>query len=100
MNYSCNMAIQLLPLAHDKKKSPYIIIDEVIELVRLSGLKYKVCPFETVIEGSYDELTSLLKVIQHKAFEAGASETIINIKLHAASDRDVFINDKMEKYEK
>ena len=98
-NSLANMAVQLLPLSYKDGTSPYGIIDKVIGIISSSGLTYRVCPYETVIEGTFNDLMALLKDIQTEAFESGAREIIINIKFHAAADKDVTINDKMEKYD-
>jgi len=45
-----NAAIQLLPLKTNEDR--YSVVDKAIELINKSGLNYKVCPFETVVEGS------------------------------------------------
>jgi len=51
-NNIVNVAIQVLPSS--KKEHPYSIVDKAIEVIQKSGLKYKVCPFETVIEGEIE----------------------------------------------
>lgn len=92
-----NLAIQVLPLAGHEDK--YEIIDKAINCIHQSGLKYKVCPFETVIEGRYTEVMSLVERIQQIVFNAGTDEVLINIKLQRRKDRDVFIDEKTGKYE-
>ena len=92
-----NLAIQVLPLSGQGDK--YAIIDKAINCIHQSGLKYKVCPFETVIEGRYSEVMSLVDRIQQIVFEAGSDEVLINMKLQRRKDRDVFIDEKTGKYE-
>ena len=50
-----NIALQVLPVSKDIH--PYILVDKAIEVIAASGLNYKVTPFETVIEGTYDQIT-------------------------------------------
>lgn len=57
-NYKINVAVQMLP--EGKKKEVYDIFDRCIELIAASGLKYRVCPFETIIEGQWDEIMNLI----------------------------------------
>lgn len=90
-----NAAIQLLPL--DASKNKYKLIDEAILLIQNSGLVYKVCPFETVVEGNADKVYALIRNIQDSALNNGCNEVLINIKIHAAN-KDLFIGDKLEKY--
>jgi uncharacterized protein YqgV (UPF0045/DUF77 family) len=52
-----------------------------------------------VIEGSYDEVMTLVKTIHEAVYESGADEMITNIKIQTRNNQDVFISDKMEKYE-
>jgi uncharacterized protein YqgV (UPF0045/DUF77 family) len=92
-----NAAIQLLPLKG--KEDKIVLIDKAIKLIQDSGLPYKVCPFETVVEGPPDEVFTLIRSIQDTTLTSGCDELLINIKIHAAN-RDLQIGDKLEKYEK
>lgn len=92
-----NLAIQVLP--RSATKGTYELVDIAIELIQNSGLKYRVCPFETVIEGHYDEVMALVKSIQEAVYANGADEMITNIKIQTRKNQDVFIEDKMNKYD-
>jgi len=96
MNPKINLALQILPKSNSTKT--YEIIDKAIEVIQKSGLKYLVCPFETVIEGPYEEVMKLVKEAQDICFKHGATELIANIKIQRAIDHDVFIDDKLAKY--
>jgi uncharacterized protein YqgV (UPF0045/DUF77 family) len=89
-----NAAIQLLPMGNDAEK--YDIIDDAIQLIQNSGLKFLVCPFETVIEGESTEVYTLIEQIRQKSLLRSDS-IIINIKIHAANE-DLKIEDKLAKY--
>jgi uncharacterized protein YqgV (UPF0045/DUF77 family) len=91
-----NLAIQVLPFSSETDK--YEIIDHAITIIAESGLKYVVCPFETVLEGTYDEVMAVVQDIKHSCLLAGADDLIINIKLHAKKEGDALIADKLEKY--
>ncbi len=91
-----NAAIQIVPLNGDKH--PYKIIDKAIECIQNSGIKYQVCPFETALEGEYDEIMALVKECQEICFENGANEVLVNIKLQNRKDGDVSFDEKMYKY--
>jgi uncharacterized protein YqgV (UPF0045/DUF77 family) len=90
-----NAAIQLLPLKSTGDK--YLIIDEAIKLISESGLNYKVCPFETVVEGSSDDVYGLIRRIQEVTLKNNCDELLLNIKIHAAN-RDLGFSEKLEKY--
>lgn len=98
MNYNINLAIQILPLGIEKKEA-YRIIDTAIAKVQQSGLKYQVCPFETVIEGPYDTVMQLANDMQDACYSAGAKELLVNIKLHRSMEKDMAIEDKTGKYQ-
>lgn len=92
-----NVAIQVLP--RSAKIGTYELVDRAIEVIQKSGLKYQVCPFETVIEGHYDEIMNLLKEVHEVVYAFGAEEMITNVKIQTRYNQDVLIEDKMSKYE-
>lgn len=57
----CNFsfAIQILPFREDEENI-IIIVDKIIDMIKSSGLKYSVSPFETTVEGKYEECMKLL----------------------------------------
>ena len=96
MNKQVNIAIQILPFTNDIH--PYIIIDKAIEVIINSGVKYMVCPFETVMEGNYEELMKIVEKIHEICYQYGAEEIICNLKIQSHKTNQVTINDKMVKY--
>lgn len=95
-NKQINLAIQVLPFGG--KKHAYEIVDEAIKQIQNSGLTYKVCPFETVIEGNYQAVMKLVENVQQACYNAGAENLICNIKIQSHSKNKVTIDDKMHKY--
>ena len=96
MNNIVNIALQILPAS--KKIHPYTLVDKAIEVIASSGLKYKVTPFETVMEGTYDEIMEVVKRAQQACYEAGAESLMTYVKIQSSLE-NVSIEDKMEKYE-
>lgn len=92
-----NVAIQVLP--RSAKVGTYELVDKAIEVIQKSGLIYRVCPFETVVEGYYDEIMRLLKEVHEVIYANGAEEMITNIKIQTRYNEDVLIEDKMNKYD-
>ncbi|MFV0522625.1 MAG: MTH1187 family thiamine-binding protein [Mangrovibacterium sp.] len=91
-----NLALQVLPQAQGVNS--YNLVDKAIEVIQKSGLKYKVCPFETVIEGTFDQVMEVVKKV-HQSLEAADVETLMTyIKIQTNFHADVTIEDKMEKY--
>ena len=96
MDKIVNIALQILPTS--KSIHPYTLVDKAIEVIANSGIKYKVTPFETVMEGSYDDIMKVVKLAQEACYKAGAESLMTYIKIQS-SKIDVSIKDKMEKYE-
>ena len=98
MNKIVNIALQILPSS--ATIHPYKLVDKAIEVIAASGLKYRVTPFETVMEGTYDEVMEVVKKAQQACYDAGAESMMTYIKIQSSKDTDVRIEDKMEKYDK
>jgi Uncharacterized conserved protein len=96
MDKIVNIALQVLPSS--SSVHPYALVDKAIEVIASSGLRYKVTPFETVMEGTYDNIMDVIKKAQEACYEAGADSLMTYIKIQS-SRKDVSIEDKMEKYE-
>jgi uncharacterized protein (TIGR00106 family) len=91
-----NLALQVLPQAEGKNS--YDLVDVAIKLIDESGLTYQVCPFETVIEGKFDELMALVRRIHEELEKNGTEKLMTYMKLQTVFQQDVTIQDKMHKY--
>ena len=94
-----NAAIQVLPTPKDSSIHPYAIVDAAIAAIKRTGLPWKVCPFETVVEGTYEEVINTLRLAQDACYEAGAASVITNVKIQTSAEEDVTIESKVGKYE-
>jgi len=92
-----NMAIQVLPKTSG---NAYDIIDKAIAVIKRSGVKYRVCPFETVMEGDYEQLMQIADDVQQECFFAGAEEVLVYLKIQRRKDSDVTMEEKVGKYER
>lgn len=92
-----NIALQVLP--RSENKDTYDLVDIAIDLIQNSGLKYRVCPFETVIEGEFDEIMALVKKIHEKLYEQGAESMLAYLKIQSNKNIDITIKDKIAKYD-
>ena len=97
MNNTINIALQILPTS--KTVHPYSIVDAAIAVIAASGLKYRVTPFETVMEGNYDRIMEVVKLAQQACYDAGAESLMTYLKIQSNGNGDVNIEDKMGKYE-
>lgn len=96
MTKTVNIALQILPTSKDIH--PYKLVDKAIEVIASSGLKYKVTPFETVMQGTYDEIMEVVKNAQQACYDAGAESLMTYVKIQSSLE-NVTIEDKMSKYE-
>lgn len=96
MKNHVNIALQVLPKS--KTKETYDLVDDAIKVIQESGLKYQVCPFETAIEGPYNEVMQLVEKVQEKCFNSGADELLVYVKIQNRKQGDVTIEEKMKKY--
>ncbi len=85
---NASVAIQTLPAAKDDEEL-IRIVDEVIAYIKSTGLKCYVGPFETAIEGDYDELMDIVKECQHIAIRAGAPSVLAYIKVDYRPEGEV-----------
>lgn len=90
---NASVAIQTLPEAANDEEL-IRIVDEVIDYIKSTGLSYYVGPFETAIEGDYDELMDIVKECQHIAIRAGAPSVAAYIKVTYKPEGDVLTIDK------
>ena len=95
-----SVAIQSLPQAPDDEELCRIV-DEVIAYIAEQGYNYYVGPFETTIEGPYDELMDIVKNCQYIAIKAGAPSVAAYIKVSYKPEGEVLsIEKKIGKYHK
>ena len=108
---NCSIAIQVLPQikeslyvcggenSNSNTQEVFRVVDEVIKYIDQTGVKYVVSPFETVMEGDFDELVAIVKQAQKIAVEAGASSVLSYIKLAYNPKGVSTIEDKTDKYQ-
>ena len=93
-----SVAIQSLPEAPNDDELCRIV-DEVIAYIKSTGYNYYVGPFETTIEGPYDELMDIVKECQYIAIRAGAPSVAAYVKISFKPEGEVLsIERKIGKY--
>ena len=92
-----NLGIQIVPKS--KLLDSYWLVDQAIEVIQKSGVKYVVTPFETVMEGTQDELMEIAREAQQAVLDAGAEEVLVYYRMQIRKDQDVSIEDKTGKYQ-
>lgn len=95
MKHQVHVAIQIVPLS---KEHPYPIIDKAIAVLEAAGVDYRVGAMETVIQGEYDRVMTLVKQMQEICLASGADEIVVTMKVHARNNQDVSWEEKLDKY--
>lgn len=86
------LGIQIVPKA--AQKNTYELVDAAIDVIMKSGVKYQITPFETVMEGTYEELMMISEISQKAVLEAGADECLVYYRIHYRKDEDVTFEEK------
>ena len=88
-----SIALQVLPLSQGIDR--IAIIDKVIDYLQTQGVTMVVTPFETVLEGEFDELMRILKESLEVAGQ-GADNVFANVKINIGEI--LSIDEKLEKH--
>ena len=94
--YIINASIQLIPVVEDRH--PYEWVDEAIEIIKSSGIKYQVGPFATVVEGKYDEVIDVVNRINDHLQQKNCSEWITNVQIQIRSNGNITAGEKTAKH--
>ena len=95
---NASVAIQVLPQVGTDEEV-IRIVDEVIDYIRGTGVSYYVGPFETTMEGEYEELMEIIKQCQHIAIQSGCSSVASYVKIVYKPESEVLtIDEKVAKH--
>lgn len=90
------LSVQILPTTvGGESVIPYV--DRAIEVIKASGVNYRVGPLETTMEGEMDELLEILKRMNEAMFEMGCPSVLSQVKLLAGGP-NASIDKLLEKY--
>ena len=95
-NYIINASIQILPIVQDKH--PYEWVDEAIAVIQQAGVKYKIGPFATVVEGTYEQVMSVVHEVNEHLVRTGCGEWITSVQINMRSNTDITANEKLAKF--
>lgn len=90
---NASVAIQVLPTVTEDEEV-IRIVDEVIDYIKSTGVNYYVGPFETTLEGDYDELMEIVKNCQYVAAKAGCPALNTYVKIAYKPEGDVLTIEK------
>ena len=88
-----SIALQVLPLSQGINR--IAVIDQVIDYLQAQEVTMVVTPFETVLEGEFDELMRILKEALEVAGQK-ADDVFANVKINVGEI--LSIDEKLEKY--
>jgi uncharacterized protein YqgV (UPF0045/DUF77 family) len=74
------LSVQIIPLEANREIS-IPLIDEAIEVIKSSGLTYRVGPLDTVVEGEWKSVQNLLTSMNERVLSLGAMQCLFQIKL-------------------
>ena len=95
-NLIMNAAIQVVPL--EKSEVAMEIVDRSIEVIQKSGLNYTVSAFETSVDGTWDEIISLLSNLKSQLNNERIEDALINVKFQISNGKSVVGEDKTKKF--
>ncbi|RKP55389.1 thiamine-binding protein [Cohnella endophytica] len=91
------LSIQILPKVNPGEDViPYV--DRAIEIIKESGVAYRVGPLETTMEGDLDQLIDIVKKMNDAMFERGSPSVMSQIKLVVDSKQNASIARQLQKY--
>lgn len=79
------VSIQILPKTKQNEDLiPYV--DRAIQVIQESGVKHRVGPLETTMEGDLDHLLELIKAMNLEMIAAGSPNVISQVKIYYNPD--------------
>lgn len=90
--FNASLAIQVLPKVEGEEVIH--VVDEVIAYIKSTGLNTFVGPFETTIEGDFDQLMDIAKECQKICIRAGAPSVMSYMKVAYNPGEGVWSIDK------
>lgn len=88
-----SIALQILPLSQEKNR--LLVIDKVIQYLQNQPVRQLVTPFETVLEGDWEELMLIFKTAIELSGEE-ADNIFANVKINYGEI--LTIDEKLENY--
>ncbi|WP_461866860.1 MTH1187 family thiamine-binding protein [Thermococcus sp.] len=67
----------------------------VMDEIRKSGLKYRICPMGTVVEGELSDILELVKRCHRAVLQTGAKRVVISLKIDDRTDKKLTIESKL-----
>ena len=94
---NASVAIQVLPKVLEQEETRRIV-DAVIAYIASTGVRYVVGPFETTLEGEFNQLMDIVKGCCRVCVEAGSPGVMSYVKISYQPGGVWTIDDKTGKY--
>lgn len=92
-----SVAIQVLPSVEGDEVLR--VVDKVIAYIKSTGLNVFVGPFETTVEGEFEQLMEMVKRCQIICIEEGAPSVLSYVKIHYKPQGGIWtIDEKVSKH--
>jgi len=91
------LSIQILPhTPGGESVIPYV--DRAIEIIKASGVPYRVAPLETTMEGELSELLAIVLEMNEAMTEMGCPSVISQVKIYHHPQGGASMDRLLEKY--
>lgn len=90
-------SLQLVPIVPGSKH-PYDWIDEVIAIIKASGVQFEVSAFSTSVEADYKSVMSLIDNINTFLLAQNCPEWVLQVQLQLRSEADMTSGEKTDKH--
>ncbi|MGM0846332.1 MAG: thiamine-binding protein [Bacillota bacterium] len=91
------VSIQIIPKTkHGEDVIPYV--DAAISVIEESGVKFRVHPLETTMEGNLPDLMKIIEKMNERMIEMGSSNVISQVKI-LYQPNGISMNGLTEKYQ-
>ena len=95
--HNSSISFQVLPKTKNDMEL-IRIVDEVIRMIKKSGVNYMVGPMETTMEGKLETLFEIVKKAQYLCIKSGAKNVFTNVKIIYNPKEVMTIEEKTKKH--
>jgi uncharacterized protein YqgV (UPF0045/DUF77 family) len=78
---------------------PYRWVDEAIAVIKASGIQYQVNAFDTVLEGTYQQVMQVIEQVNDQLCSQGCEEWITHLQIQIRSKQGVTASEKTSPYQ-
>lgn len=92
------VSVQIIPKTENGEGTiPFV--DEAIQVIEQSGVKYQVHPLETTMEGDLRQLLHVVEKMNERLHQLGCPSIISQVKIYSRKDKQASMDDLTKKYQ-